>query len=677
MSDWANAALKDRIANDQGIVTRRRYFSITVIVLLCSFLLPVADPSLSFVTPASAETRSLKLYFTHTRESATIAFKKNGKYLPGGLKKLNRFLRDWRRNEPTRMDPRLFDLVWEVYKRTGSRKPLHVISGYRSPKTNAALRRRGRKVASKSQHMKGRALDFFLPDVSVDKLRALGLKAHVGGVGYYRGSFIHLDTGSVRHWPRMSRSQLAKVFPRGRTLHVPSDGKPMAGYQFAMAKYKKRRRTGGPILLASAETARPKQRTSGFVKRFFGGGSDDKEDRAEIRFTAKKKPAKKETVVVAAAAPVSRKSARKGLPGVVLTSATNDEAVPEALLQPALPTRVIVPKIRPGSQPRAVSPTILASLRGDVDTNRAATIVASRFDRAETPRPVLRPTLKIKETRFALAAAPQPTPTQRVAEALARAPVKPASRPEIIAQVDDQPETGVDSISQSIALSLSAYSTSAKPVENPSLTQQALAAPQPSLKPSAPLPAPTITTAKTSPDKMEKTTLPKKATRIEGAFAALSTRDIVVASLPTSKPVVLTTNAIPKTRPYDLSGAQLNIPLPQKSARRPLDRNIKSRPRKATHFASRLKLGNLDGEDVTLWALSRSTRVGSLARLTAPHYLGILKNAPTAIVNGGFDAPVGFNTANRFSGQAIKRLAFAKFITSDAPEGQVFLTDRY
>ena len=70
---------------------------------------------------ASAETRSLKLYFIHTGEKAEIIYKRNGRYDQAGLQKINRFLRDWRRNEPTRMDPRLLDLVWEVYRTSGSR----------------------------------------------------------------------------------------------------------------------------------------------------------------------------------------------------------------------------------------------------------------------------------------------------------------------------------------------------------------------------------------------------------------------------------------------------------------------------------------------------------------------------------------------------------------------------
>lgn len=193
--------------------------------------------------PALAETRSLKLYFMHTKERATITYKKNGRYIPSGLKKINRFLRDWRRNEPTNMDPRLLDLLWEVYRASGSRKHIHVVSAYRSPQTNAMLRKRSRGVATKSQHMLGRAMDFYLPDVPLKKLRRIGMQAQVGGVGYYPRSgspFVHLDVGSVRSWPRMGRKELSSVFPKGKTLHLPKDGKPLPGYKQAMADYKKR-----------------------------------------------------------------------------------------------------------------------------------------------------------------------------------------------------------------------------------------------------------------------------------------------------------------------------------------------------------------------------------------------------------------------------------------------------
>lgn len=203
---------------------------------VCAFVL-------GSLSPALAEKRTLKLFNTHTHETVSITFKKNGKFIPSALRELNRFLRDWRRNEATKMDPELFDLVWDVYRKSGAKKPIHVVSAYRSPATNNMLRSRSRGVARNSQHTRGKAMDFFIPGVSIKKLRANGLRKEVGGVGYYpksRSPFVHMDTGRVRHWPRMTRRQLASVFPNGKTIHVPSDGKPMPRYKQALAAVNKR-----------------------------------------------------------------------------------------------------------------------------------------------------------------------------------------------------------------------------------------------------------------------------------------------------------------------------------------------------------------------------------------------------------------------------------------------------
>ncbi len=197
------------------------------------------------VAPAwAASERALYLYYTHTKETARIVFKRNGQYVQSGLNELNQFLRDWRRNEPAKMDPRLFDLVWEVYQEVGATQPINVVSAYRSPATNAMLASKSSGVADNSQHMRGTAMDFFIPGVALPKLRAAAMRRQVGGVGYYPTSgspFVHLDTGSVRAWPRMSRSQLADLFPDGRTMHLPADGKPLSqeGYQTAMAEWKR------------------------------------------------------------------------------------------------------------------------------------------------------------------------------------------------------------------------------------------------------------------------------------------------------------------------------------------------------------------------------------------------------------------------------------------------------
>jgi len=206
----------------------------------------VAFSALFFATlpAASANERALYLYYTHTKETARIVFKRNGQYVQSGLRELNVFLRDWRRNEPANMDPRLFDLVWEVYQEVGGTQPINVVSAYRSPATNAMLAKNSSGVADNSQHMRGTAMDFFIPGVPLNKLRAVAMRKQVGGVGYYPTSgspFVHLDTGSVRAWPRMTRAQLQDLFPDGRTMHLPNDGKPLSqeGYQIAMAEWKR------------------------------------------------------------------------------------------------------------------------------------------------------------------------------------------------------------------------------------------------------------------------------------------------------------------------------------------------------------------------------------------------------------------------------------------------------
>lgn len=218
------------------------------------------------VGEAGAEDRSLKLFFTHTGERTTITFKRNGEFDPKGLAQINRFLRDWRRNEPARMDPRLLDLVWEVYQRSGASDYVNVVSAYRSPATNNMLRGRSRNsgVAKKSQHTLGKAMDFFIPGVKLSKLRAVAMQMQVGGVGYYPTSgspFVHLDVGRVRAWPRMSRQELVRVFPNGGTLHVPADGKPLPGYNVAMADYKRRVSSKSITVASTAADSRSKEDT--------------------------------------------------------------------------------------------------------------------------------------------------------------------------------------------------------------------------------------------------------------------------------------------------------------------------------------------------------------------------------------------------------------------------------
>lgn len=262
-------------------------------------------------THASAEDRTLKLYFGHTGERAIVTFKRNGVFDQAGLNQLNQFLRDWRAEKSTKMDPRLFDIVWEVYRRSGASDYINVVSGFRSPNTNAMLRTRSSGVAKESQHTRGKAMDFFIPGVKLATLRAIAMQIQGGGVGYYPTSgspFVHVDVGGVRAWPRMSRQELVQLFPNGKTLHVPSDGKPLPGYETAVAEYK-RRGAGSSVEIASFGGGK---RKGNFLAALFGGGDAEEEDdvaESTVSTTGRRsiQPAKAEQVVAVASAETSQK----------------------------------------------------------------------------------------------------------------------------------------------------------------------------------------------------------------------------------------------------------------------------------------------------------------------------------------------------------------------------------
>jgi uncharacterized protein YcbK (DUF882 family) len=167
---------------------------------------------------SGGETRTISLYHIHTKESLTVSYMVNGRYVPSAMKKINRLMRDWRRNQAITMDPKTIDLIWELHADLGSKAPIHVVCGYRSAATNSFLKRNGRGVARKSQHILGKAIDIYFPDVSTLKMRNSALVRQVGGVGYYRRSagptgFLHVDSGRVRHWgPGISAREMAAIF---------------------------------------------------------------------------------------------------------------------------------------------------------------------------------------------------------------------------------------------------------------------------------------------------------------------------------------------------------------------------------------------------------------------------------------------------------------------------------
>ncbi len=208
--------------------------------------------------PAKAgEVRTISLYHVHTKESLTITYKVDGHYIPSAMDKINYILRDWRKNKVIRIDPKVIDLMWELHEDLDSKKPIDIICGYRSAATNAFLHRIGRHVAVRSQHILGKAIDLYFPDVSTAKLRNSALVREVGGVGFYPRSgikgFVHIDSGHVRHWPYISPQHLASIM---------SSYKSTIGARFA------RRSTN--TMVASLDTSKQTAKSAGEPQKITG-----------------------------------------------------------------------------------------------------------------------------------------------------------------------------------------------------------------------------------------------------------------------------------------------------------------------------------------------------------------------------------------------------------------------
>jgi uncharacterized protein YcbK (DUF882 family) len=157
---------------------------------------PVVEP-----VAAAPNERILRLYNTHTGENLRSIFWAEGQFIPDALQDINKLLRDHRNNQVTSMDPQLLVLLDKVSAQFGDHPTIHIISGYRSPESNAKMHAHSSGVAKHSMHMEGKAIDVRIPGKDLAKLHTVAMAQRAGGVGYYpEDQFVHMDVGRVRYW---------------------------------------------------------------------------------------------------------------------------------------------------------------------------------------------------------------------------------------------------------------------------------------------------------------------------------------------------------------------------------------------------------------------------------------------------------------------------------------------
>ena len=344
--------------------------------------------SASIIRAGFDSERRIEMHNIHNGEDISIVYKKDGQYIPDALDKLNAFMRDWRANKSTKMDPHTIDLVWEIHQELGSKQPILFVSGYRSPGTNESLRKAGGGQAKHSQHILGKAMDVAFPDVPVQKLRYAGLELEAGGVGYYPTSgvpFVHIDTGPVRMWPSMPRYELALLFPKGHTKYLPADRRPISvadvGYARAhftqladaiSAFHQFRAQAKDRTLVASLEPAT--RVTSAALQT---AAAEDVADE-----TASLPPPEPAPAVIAKAARVVVKSSKPVVASLTLASLT--DIIPP---QPSLaarpekaPAKLATPRRAPLDATLAIAATVSA---------RPEAEAADRMEQMRPPTPTL------------------------------------------------------------------------------------------------------------------------------------------------------------------------------------------------------------------------------------------------------------------------------------------------
>ena len=188
-----------RTSRTRGTDLSRRHFILKG--ALAGITLTLPEPIRAAIVARHRPERVISFHNTHTQESLRTVYWVDGVYSQRGLQKINHILRDHRSGEVKPIDRRLMDFLHAIETTFGGPRTFHIISGYRSPMTNALLRERCKGVAKNSLHMRGKAIDIRLPDDDLLELRRAARALGVGGVGYYpRSGFVHVDVGRVRYW---------------------------------------------------------------------------------------------------------------------------------------------------------------------------------------------------------------------------------------------------------------------------------------------------------------------------------------------------------------------------------------------------------------------------------------------------------------------------------------------
>ena len=178
----------------------RRQFLKSGLALSATALISTVGIKPVFAAPKDGRFK-MAAFNLHTHESFEEVYRVGNEYLPEAFERINYVLRDHRSDEVFPIDPRTIDIATTVHRLSGSSKPFKILSGYRSPKTNAKLRAQGRGVAKQSLHLSGQAIDLCLEDVPTTKLRDIAINLRAGGVGHYkRSGFVHVDSGQFRTW---------------------------------------------------------------------------------------------------------------------------------------------------------------------------------------------------------------------------------------------------------------------------------------------------------------------------------------------------------------------------------------------------------------------------------------------------------------------------------------------